>query len=360
MPKQKPHSLSIFSVMLTLACLLLNGIQSNTASAPQQQSAATVAQSERERGVVLFKGGDTKGAIKAFREAIKKNNLKNARKAFETAIKLRPDFAPSHTGLAYTLLYSVVKEARKNLSEAAREATRALALDARDADAHYVLGVVQFRQEAYQQALDEAETTLRLKADFAAAFLLKSQALLGIYNEHVSAPSLLSVDVRPVNEERKRQERTSMLKKESVLLKLAAESLEQFLKLTPSAADAAALREQLESLRVHAQDAEKDRTDAARAVLSAREVTEKARIIFKPEAQYTQAARQAQLTGTVILRAVLASDGAVKYILVLHPLPYGLTEAAINAARKIKFTPAAKDGRPVSQLIQIEYSFNLY
>jgi len=41
-------------------------------------------------------------------------------------------------------------------------------------------------------------------------------------------------------------------------------------------------------------------------------------------------------------------------------LPYGLTERAIAAARQIKFTPATKDGRPVSMYIQLEYNFNLY
>jgi hypothetical protein len=41
-------------------------------------------------------------------------------------------------------------------------------------------------------------------------------------------------------------------------------------------------------------------------------------------------------------------------------LPDGLTEACINAARKIKFIPAMKDGRFVSQYVTIEYNFNIY
>lgn len=41
-------------------------------------------------------------------------------------------------------------------------------------------------------------------------------------------------------------------------------------------------------------------------------------------------------------------------------LPHGLTEQAIAAARQIKFTPALKDGRPVSRQVQLEYNFNLY
>lgn len=69
---------------------------------------------------------------------------------------------------------------------------------------------------------------------------------------------------------------------------------------------------------------------------------------------------QAQLSGTVILRAVFAADGKVKYIFAIHPLDYGLTEQAIRAARQINFIPATINGKPVSQYIQIEYNFNLY
>jgi len=38
----------------------------------------------------------------------------------------------------------------------------------------------------------------------------------------------------------------------------------------------------------------------------------------------------------------------------------GLTEAAITAARNIRFFPAEKDGKPVSQWLMLEYNFNLY
>ena len=66
------------------------------------------------------------------------------------------------------------------------------------------------------------------------------------------------------------------------------------------------------------------------------------------------------MEGTVVLRAVFGADGKVKNILVLSPLPNGLTERSLNAARMIKFEPATKDGRPVSMLVQIEYHFNLF
>jgi TonB family protein len=93
---------------------------------------------------------------------------------------------------------------------------------------------------------------------------------------------------------------------------------------------------------------------------SPREVTQKARIISKPEPQYTEEARRNQISGTVVLKAVFSSSGQVTNIRAVSSLPYGLTEKAIAAARQIRFSPAMKDGRAVSQYIQIEYNFNLY
>ena len=95
-------------------------------------------------------------------------------------------------------------------------------------------------------------------------------------------------------------------------------------------------------------------------VFSGKEVSSKARVLSKPEPQYTEEARKNQVTGTVVLRAVFTSGGQVTSIRAVSGLPYGLTERAIAAARQIKFTPATKDGHAVSMYIQLEYNFNLY
>jgi len=90
------------------------------------------------------------------------------------------------------------------------------------------------------------------------------------------------------------------------------------------------------------------------------QVEQRARVLFKPEPTYTEEARRNQITGTVMLRVVFASNGDVVQIRAVHSLPYGLTERAIAAARQIKFVPAVKSGRPVSVFMQLEYNFNLY
>jgi TonB family protein len=95
-------------------------------------------------------------------------------------------------------------------------------------------------------------------------------------------------------------------------------------------------------------------------IFTGKDVTSKARLISKPEPQYTEDARKNQITGTVVLKVVFASSGQVTNIRTVSGLPYGLTERAIAAARLIKFVPATKDGHQVSMWMQLEYNFNLY
>jgi TonB family protein len=93
-------------------------------------------------------------------------------------------------------------------------------------------------------------------------------------------------------------------------------------------------------------------------VYTGKEVDVKARLLAKPEARYTDEARKYEVSGVVILKALFARDGTVVKISVVSGLPFGLTEQAIAAARKIKFTPAMKEGKPVSMWMQLEYRFN--
>ena len=90
------------------------------------------------------------------------------------------------------------------------------------------------------------------------------------------------------------------------------------------------------------------------------QVEQRARVLFKPEPQYTEDARRNQIEGTVMLRVIFASNGDVVQIRAVRTLPFGLTERAIAAARQIKFVPAVRGGHPVSVFMQLEYNFNLY
>jgi TonB family protein len=100
--------------------------------------------------------------------------------------------------------------------------------------------------------------------------------------------------------------------------------------------------------------------NSAGKIFPPRELTTRARILSRPEPEYTERARQNHVSGTIVLKAVFAADGRVRGIRPVATLPYGLTANAIKAARRIKFVPATINGTPVSQYIQIEYNFNVY
>jgi periplasmic protein TonB len=80
---------------------------------------------------------------------------------------------------------------------------------------------------------------------------------------------------------------------------------------------------------------------------------------FKPEPEYSQAARDAGLEGEVWLSAVIDEKGIPTEIKVTRSLGLGLDEKAIEAARKWRFKPAMKSGEPVASEVTIALSFRL-
>lgn len=101
-------------------------------------------------------------------------------------------------------------------------------------------------------------------------------------------------------------------------------------------------------------------TEDPNRIFTGRDVTQKVRVFSQPNPDYSDSARKYSVQGTVTIRAVFSKDGAVTNIKVAHGLPHGLTEKAIEAAREVKFEPAEKDGRKVSQYILLEYHFSLH
>ncbi len=83
-------------------------------------------------------------------------------------------------------------------------------------------------------------------------------------------------------------------------------------------------------------------------------------ILYREKAKYTEEARQNKVQGVVVLQVVFHANGSITDIRVIRSLPDGLTEKAIEAAKRIRFNPAVKNGTPVSVRGTLEFSFNLY
>ena len=64
--------------------------------------------------------------------------------------------------------------------------------------------------------------------------------------------------------------------------------------------------------------------------------------------QYTEAARQARVEGTVSLDVVIGADGSVREVTVVQGLSHGLSEAAVHAIETCRFSPGMRAGKPVA------------
>ena len=84
------------------------------------------------------------------------------------------------------------------------------------------------------------------------------------------------------------------------------------------------------------------------------------RILTKPRAVYTDAARANQVQGKVVLRVTFKADGTIGAIATVAGLPDGLTEAAIAAAKDIEFEPARRGDTAFSVTKPVEYIFTIY
>jgi TonB family protein len=71
-----------------------------------------------------------------------------------------------------------------------------------------------------------------------------------------------------------------------------------------------------------------------------------AEITFKPRPVYTEEGRRLKVEGEVLLEVVFTANGQVRIQRVVRGLGHGLDEAAVQAAQKIQFKPALKDGQP--------------
>jgi len=83
-----------------------------------------------------------------------------------------------------------------------------------------------------------------------------------------------------------------------------------------------------------------------------------AQALYQPAPVYPPLATMARVQGTVVLQAIIGTDGTVKDLKVLsgHPL---LVRAALDAVKTWRYQPTLLNTEPVEVLTEINVNFRL-
>jgi len=369
---------SLTLALLAASLLTVSSIAPHTARAQGPQHKVS---EEAARGFGLLQSGDVRGAHDALRSHVKARpddadawhylgltlmkggDAKSAAASFQSAVKLRPDFVAARTGLAYALLVG------NRYDDAKREAERVLELNRRSDEAHYIAAAAALKQGDYSKALKEADAALEIQPRFKAAADVKREALFVVFvkatfPERVNAQAsskasvmnlqnmtgYCCIDVNAPNIQAGNMEQSRRFDE-------AADLFRKSLGRTPDLAGAGEWQADLEALIFWRDYFDPYKGTARARVLSAKAVTTPAQIQSRPAPAFDPEEVKRLGQAVVVLNAVLSETGEVKHVIVSRSLGYGLTKSAMDAARRLQFVPAQKDGRPVSVLAVLEYDY---
>ena len=95
------------------------------------------------------------------------------------------------------------------------------------------------------------------------------------------------------------------------------------------------------------------------------EILKGLKILSQPSPEYTDRAGMNNIRGTVQVRVTFPANGRIGKVGDVREnhedlRKFGLVKVAMKAAKKIKFEPAAKNGKPVEASGIVEYKFTLF
>jgi TonB family protein len=82
-------------------------------------------------------------------------------------------------------------------------------------------------------------------------------------------------------------------------------------------------------------------------------------ILNKPNPVYSSDGRALRIEGDVVLEVIFLASGQMEVVRVVSGLGHGLDEAAIQAAKQIRFRPAKHDGQPIDFPARVRIAFRL-
>jgi TonB family protein len=83
-------------------------------------------------------------------------------------------------------------------------------------------------------------------------------------------------------------------------------------------------------------------------------------LLYQVEPEYTNSARKAKKSGTVLVNLMIDKQGRPQHVRVLRRLDTGLDKKAIEAVKQYRFKPAMKDNQPVEEALNVEINFQIF
>lgn len=310
-------------------------------------------QNERDRGIELYKKGNTVEAIQILEILSKnkegkndgevwnylglaylnENKNKDARNSFEKAIKLNPQSSAFHSNLAYAFLLE------RKVNKAQNVIKKALEINPQNANAYFIRGTADLWEGKFESAVADAEKSISVNPQFTSSYILKSDGLL-----HQFGDLWQKTDLKPIGN--------------IELLSQAVEILNLCLETCPKDESLKIVSERKETVKAFYDYFKKQGSNAQTSTANLNNSTFK--ILTKPRALYTDSARQAGVQGTITLAVVFTSDAKISHVIVLKGLGNGLNENALRAARNITFAPETENGKPISVVKMLQFSFSIY
>jgi tetratricopeptide (TPR) repeat protein len=223
------------------------------------------------------------------------------------------------------------------------------------------VGISLYERKEYEQASKALERAVKAQKDDLTAWHYLGLALeeLGLTQDaakaHQKAAKLGSSLV--MSAMKKRANWMSAFSHDHAQIIQAAVSADRSIKLSrPNGSERDEWAERSMSLRELAELP--SRTDGVSADLyTGKDVDIKAHVLDVPAPEYALENQGQPIT--VVLRGIFTADGHVRGVFPLDSDQFqGFGLACIKAARKIRFTPALKGGKPVSMYMEFQYNFN--
>ncbi len=306
--------------------------------------------SQISEGTELYKKGEYKKAASILEKELKKDgsnadlwnilglalekngNYKDAQKAIEKAVSLDGANSFYHSNLAFVLLRL------GKYKEAKNQASRAIELDQTSTNAFYFRSLANTGLGDFKNALEDAGQAISINEKFAAAYLLEADIRTRFFDEDSPANGM--------------QELIENLRQSLFRLEKCVEICDGDISVVRVALDEN--RTVLEYVLKKNKNQENDDPGSNGAGSNSMKITK------KPFPSYTDSARTNNVKGFVRLAVMFRSNGTIGPVVVLEGLPEGLTAQAVKAAKEIKFKPEMRNGKPVTVIKTVVFTFSIY